>query len=97
MSLTVKAFLLKKDAPNPEIRRVAIPADVTSSYEYLFKKISDIFVSLRSENFSLYWKGKLAFFRAWVALGFNDNFRIFSIDWGREFILKFIGRKCIFF
>ncbi|KAL5011538.1 hypothetical protein ScPMuIL_010089 [Solemya velum] len=56
MSLTVKAFLSKNDTSTPEIRRVAIPADVSSSYEYLFKKLSDIFTSLRSGNFSLYWK-----------------------------------------
>ncbi|KAL5012386.1 hypothetical protein ScPMuIL_010937 [Solemya velum] len=87
MSLTVKAFLLKGDNSSPEIRRVSIPADVTSSYEYLFKKLADIFSSLRrSENFSLYWKdpdGDLVSFSTdeelLEALGYiNDNiFRVY--------------------
>lgn len=53
MSLTVKATLHRVE---PEIRRFAVPADVSSSFEYLKKKISDIFPSLRQGKFSLFWK-----------------------------------------
>jgi len=54
MSLTVKAILNRDE---PEIRRFPIPTDVSSSFEYLKKKISEIFPSLRQGNFKLYWKG----------------------------------------
>lgn len=56
MSLTVKAFLQRDGKWEGEIRRFQIPADVSSSYDYLSKKLSDIFPSLRQGNFSLYWR-----------------------------------------
>ncbi|KAL3860593.1 hypothetical protein ACJMK2_010693 [Sinanodonta woodiana] len=56
MSLTVKAFLHKSIAGEEEIRRFSVPTDVTSSYDYLSKKISDTFPSLRHGKFSLFWK-----------------------------------------
>ncbi|KAK3603903.1 hypothetical protein CHS0354_042914 [Potamilus streckersoni] len=56
MSLTVKAFLQKSGSRDEEIRRFSIPADVSSSYEYLCRKISDVFPSLRHGRFILYWK-----------------------------------------
>lgn len=59
MSLTVKAFLEKDGKFDGEIRRVAIPADVSSSYAYLTKKIEGIFPSLVEGHFSLHWKGRL--------------------------------------
>jgi len=60
MSFTVKAFLEKNGKADGEIRRFQVPADVSSSYAYLSKKIADIFPGLRDGKFSLYWKGKLA-------------------------------------
>lgn len=55
MSLTVKAYLERADS-EPEIRRFTVPADVSSSYAYLVKKISSIFPSLREGHFSTHWK-----------------------------------------
>ena len=57
MSLTVKAFLEVDGKENGEIRRFQIPADVSSSYAYLAKKIANIFPGLTEGNFSLYWRG----------------------------------------
>lgn len=56
MSLTIKAFLQRDGKWDGEIRRFQIPADVSSSYDYLSKKLCDIFPSLRQGNFSLFWK-----------------------------------------
>ncbi|WAQ99089.1 SQSTM-like protein [Mya arenaria] len=56
MSLTVKAFLKKEGKWDGEIRRFQIPADVSSSFDYLARKLCEIFPSLRPGNFSLYWK-----------------------------------------
>ena len=55
MSLTVKAFLVKQQGEN-EIRRFPIPADVSSNFDYLKKKIAEIFPNLGQGNFVLYWK-----------------------------------------
>ena len=59
MSLTVKAYLEKDGKVDGEIRRFGVPADVSSSYDYLVKKVAAIFPSLREGHFSLYWKGNL--------------------------------------
>ncbi|KAL3860587.1 hypothetical protein ACJMK2_010687 [Sinanodonta woodiana] len=52
----VKAFLPNSKSRDEEIRRFTVPADVSSSYEYLCRKISDIFPTLRHGRFTLYWK-----------------------------------------
>ncbi|KAK3603904.1 hypothetical protein CHS0354_042915 [Potamilus streckersoni] len=56
MSLTIKAYLQKLTAGEQEIRRFSVPADVSSSYDYISRKISDTFSSLRHGKFSLFWK-----------------------------------------
>lgn len=56
MSLTVKAFLQKSGSGNEEIRRFSVPADVSICYDFLCRKISDIFPSLGHGRFTLYWK-----------------------------------------
>lgn len=43
MSLTVKAFLMKGGNEKAEIRRFTVPQDVSASFDYLQKKIADIF------------------------------------------------------
>ncbi len=59
MSLTVKAYLKRCENANPEIRRFTVDHDVTSNYEYLSKKVAQVFPSLgRPEKFTLAWKGK---------------------------------------
>ncbi|WAQ99088.1 SQSTM-like protein [Mya arenaria] len=55
MSLTVKAFLKNEGKWDGEIRRFQIPADVSSSFDFLARKLCEIFPSLRPGNFSLYW------------------------------------------
>ena len=57
MSLTVKAFLMRGGDEKAEIRRFTVPADVSSSFDYLQKKVADIFPGLARGNFHLYWKG----------------------------------------
>ena len=59
MSLTVKAYLVKKGEEKREIRRFAVPADVSSSFSYLQKKVADIYPTLKQGNFNLYWTGML--------------------------------------
>lgn len=56
MSVTIKAFLEKEGKQDGEIRRFPVPADVSSSYAYLSKKIASIFPSLREDHFSTYWR-----------------------------------------
>lgn len=56
MSLTIKAFLQRDTHSEPEIRRFQIPTDVSTSYDYLSKKLCDIFPALRAGNFSVFWK-----------------------------------------
>ncbi|XP_062603202.1 sequestosome-1-like [Saccostrea cucullata] len=86
MSLTVKAFLMKDGNEKAEIRRFTVPTDVSSSFDYLQKKIADIFPGLARGNFSLYWKdedGDLIAFSTGEelleALGFVENglFRVY--------------------
>ena len=59
MSLTVKAFLAKEGQWDAEIRRFQVPTDVPSSYNFLNKKLCDRFPSLKRDDFSLFWKGKI--------------------------------------
>ncbi|KAJ8246881.1 hypothetical protein GJAV_G00256410 [Gymnothorax javanicus] len=56
MSMTVKAYLLGKEDVQKEIRRFAIDQDVASSFEYLNRKVADVFQSLRNANFQMYYK-----------------------------------------
>ncbi|KAJ8337833.1 hypothetical protein SKAU_G00367990 [Synaphobranchus kaupii] len=56
MSMTVKAYLLGKEDIHKEIRRFAIDQDVTSSFEYLNRKVADVFQSLRNATFQMYYK-----------------------------------------
>ncbi|XP_060603186.1 sequestosome-1-like [Ruditapes philippinarum] len=86
MSLTVKAYLEKDGKIDGEIRRFAVPADVSSNYDYLVKKVAGFFPSLREGHFSLYWKdpdGDMVLFSTDVelleALGFVSDsvFKIF--------------------
>ena len=62
MSLTVKAFLAKDGEWDAEIRRFQVPSDVSSSFDYLNKKLCEIFPSLRSGSYASFWKGKACFF-----------------------------------
>lgn len=59
MSFTVKAFL-KKPGSNldaqPEIRRFAVDAGVSTSYIYLVQKITTVFPSLANKTVALFWK-----------------------------------------
>lgn len=61
MSMTVKAYLLGKDDCNKEIRRFAVDQDVSTSFEYLKRKVLDVFVGLRTAPFQMYYKGKSVF------------------------------------
>ncbi|KAL4230806.1 Sequestosome-1 [Mactra antiquata] len=56
MALTVKAYLDRVGNPDPEIRRFSVPADVSTNYDYLAKKVAGMFPSIREGHFSLYWK-----------------------------------------
>ncbi|KAL3860600.1 hypothetical protein ACJMK2_010699 [Sinanodonta woodiana] len=56
MSLTVKAFLQGEGPDEKDIHRFSVPVDVSSSYDYLFQKICDIFPSLQHGRFSLFWR-----------------------------------------
>ena len=58
MSLTIKAFLQRDSRSEPEIRRFQIPTDVSTSFDYLSKKLCDIFPALRPGKFSTFWKGR---------------------------------------
>lgn len=62
MSMTVKAYLVGKDDCNKEIRRFAVDQDVSTSFEYLKRKVLDVFVGLRTAPFQMYYKGKWFFF-----------------------------------
>lgn len=62
MALTIKAFLQNDGGSDGEIRRFQVPADVSSSYTYLNRKLCDIFPRLNDGNFSLFWKGTFIYF-----------------------------------
>ena len=61
MSLTVKAYLVKKGEEKREIRRFSVPTDVSSNFSYLQKKVSEIYPNLKQGNFNVFWTGKLIF------------------------------------
>ncbi len=61
MSMTVKAYLLGKDDCNKEIRRFAVDQDVSTSFEYLKRKVLDVFLGLGTAPFQMYYKGKSVF------------------------------------
>lgn len=61
MSMTVKSYLLGKDDCNKEIRRFAVDQDVSTSFEYLKRKLLDVFVGLRTAPFQMSYKGKSVF------------------------------------
>ncbi|KAJ8282922.1 hypothetical protein COCON_G00054410 [Conger conger] len=56
MSMTVKAYLLGKEDIHKEIRRFTVDQDVTSSFEYLNRKVADVFQSLRNATFQMYYR-----------------------------------------
>lgn len=56
MSMTVKAYLLGKEDIHKEIRRFTVDQDVASSFEYLSRKVADVFQSLRNATFQMYYK-----------------------------------------
>lgn len=56
MALMYKAYLYEKKVNKPkEIRRFSVDHDVSSSYEYLRKKVASVFPDLSEENFNLQW------------------------------------------
>ncbi|XP_036404682.1 sequestosome-1 [Megalops cyprinoides] len=56
MSMTVKAYLLGKEDVQKEIRRFAVDQDVSTSFEYLNRKVADVFQSLRNATYQMYYK-----------------------------------------
>uniref|UniRef100_H2YT48 PB1 domain-containing protein n=1 Tax=Ciona savignyi TaxID=51511 RepID=H2YT48_CIOSA len=57
MSVQYKAFLYADDPSRAkEIRRFAIDVDVSSSYEYLRRKVASVFPNLGEQNFALQWR-----------------------------------------
>lgn len=58
MSMTVKAYLLGKEDCHKEIRRFAVDEDVSTSFEYLSRKVMDVFSNLRNVAFQMYYRGE---------------------------------------
>ncbi|XP_060783409.1 sequestosome-1 isoform X2 [Neoarius graeffei] len=56
MSVTVKAYLLGKEECHKEIRRFAVDQDVSTSFEYLSRKVIDVFANLRNVSFQMYYR-----------------------------------------
>uniref|UniRef100_S4REM4 Sequestosome 1 n=1 Tax=Petromyzon marinus TaxID=7757 RepID=S4REM4_PETMA len=56
MAFVVKAYLLRKDESRPEIRRVAMDVDASSSFIYLKGKIAQAFPSLADAGFIMHYK-----------------------------------------
>ncbi|CAN0205694.1 unnamed protein product [Lampetra fluviatilis] len=56
MAFVVKAYLLRKDESRPEIRRVAMDVDASSSFIYLKGKIAQAFPSLADAGFTMHYK-----------------------------------------
>ncbi|XP_067660494.1 sequestosome-1-like [Haliotis asinina] len=55
-SVVIKASLEREGSSLPEVRRFSVPSDASASFDYLFKKISEVFPGLVRGNFNLYWK-----------------------------------------
>ena len=63
MALTVKAYLKRGENVGKEIRRFSVDPTVAANYEYMSKKVAQVFPSLGSpDNFTLAWKGQSNFF-----------------------------------
>lgn len=58
MSMTVKAYLLGKEDCHKEIRRFAVDQGVTTSFEYLSRRVADVFSNMRHGSFQMHYKGK---------------------------------------
>ncbi|XP_071786830.1 sequestosome-1-like [Asterias amurensis] len=57
MALTVKAYLKRGENVGKEIRRFSVDPTVAANYEYMSKKVAQVFPSLGSpDNFTLAWK-----------------------------------------
>lgn len=56
--MTVKAYLIGKEDCNKEIRRFAVDQDVSTSFEYLKRKVIDVFIGLGNAPFQMHYKGK---------------------------------------
>ncbi|CAL8329300.1 unnamed protein product [Gadus morhua 'NCC'] len=56
MSVTIKAYLLGKDDVHKEIRRFAVDKEDSTSFNYLSKKVVDVFSNLRNIGFQMYYR-----------------------------------------
>ncbi|KAI5624788.1 sequestosome-1 [Silurus asotus] len=56
MSVTVKAYLLGKEDNHKEIRRFAVDHNVSTSFEYLSRKVMDVFSNLHNVSFQMHYK-----------------------------------------
>ncbi|XP_071755674.1 sequestosome-1 [Centroberyx gerrardi] len=56
MSVTVKAYLLGKEEAPKEIRRFAVDQDVSSSFEYLSRKVAEVFSNLQHATLQMFYK-----------------------------------------
>lgn len=56
MAMTVKAYLIGKEDQPKEIRRFAIDVDVSTSFEYLNRKVADVFSNLRHVTYQMFYK-----------------------------------------
>ncbi|KAK9962867.1 hypothetical protein ABG768_006106 [Culter alburnus] len=86
MSMTVKAYLIGKEDCNKEIRRFAVDQDVSTSFEYLKRKVIDVFIGLGNAPFQMHYKdedGDMIAFSSddelmmGLALVKDDTFRLF--------------------
>ena len=57
MSLTVKAYF-EKTGDNVEIRRFSVDQNVSSNFNYLCLKLTQVFGTLAGKSFDVCWKGK---------------------------------------
>uniref|UniRef100_A0A672KX48 Protein ref(2)P n=1 Tax=Sinocyclocheilus grahami TaxID=75366 RepID=A0A672KX48_SINGR len=86
MSMTVKAYLTGKEDCNKEIRRFAVDQDVSTSFEYLKRKVLDVFICLSTAPFQMFYKdddGDMIAFSSddelmmGLALVKDDTFRLY--------------------